>query len=152
VLRSAGEYEGIGGYDERIEMKFEIYKRGQGKYTRLGSGLGWGIIAALGCLSLYGQLSTIDFPNQQAEMWVKTMVPVGVFVVLAGLIFWLLNKHSIADFMIDAEGEMKKVSWSSRKEIMVSTIVVISVVIIMGVFLGFADLLFSMFFTDVLGI
>lgn len=133
-------------------MKFEIYKRGQGKYTRLGSGLGWGIIAALGCLALYGQLRTIDFENQRVGMWVSTMIPVGVFMLLAIIIFWLLNKPSIADFMIDAEGEMKKVSWSSRKEIMVSTIVVISVVIIMGVFLGFADLLFSMFFTDVLGI
>jgi len=133
-------------------MKFQIYKRGQGKYTRLGSGLGWGIIAALGCLALYGQLSTIDFQNQQAEMWVKTMVPVGVFALLAVFIFWLLNKHSVADFMIDAEGEMKKVSWSSRKEIIVSTVVVISVVIILAIFLGFADLLFSMFFTDVIGI
>jgi preprotein translocase subunit SecE len=133
-------------------MKFQIYKRGQGKYTRLGSGLGWGIVAALGCLALYGQLSTIDFQNQRVGMWITTMVPVGVFVLLSVLIFWLLNKPSIADFMVDAEGEMKKVSWSSRKEIMVSTTVVISVVVILGVFLGFADLLFSMFFTDVIGI
>jgi preprotein translocase subunit SecE len=133
-------------------MKFQIYKRGQGKYTRLGSGLGWGIIAALGCLALYRQLSTIDIENQRVGMWVQTMVPVCVFGLLAILIFWLLNKPSVADFMIDAEGEMKKVSWSDRKEIMVSTTVVISVVIIMGIFLGFADLLFSMFFTDVLGI
>jgi preprotein translocase subunit SecE len=133
-------------------MKFEIYKRGQGKYTRLGSGLGWGVIAALGCLALYGQLSTIDYQNQRVGMWITTMVPVGVFVLLAIFIFWLLNKPSIADFMIDAEGEMKKVSWSTRKEIMVSTTVVVSVVIILGIFLGFADLLFSIFFTDVIGI
>ena len=133
-------------------MKFQIYKRGQGKYTRLGSGLSWGIIAALGCLALYGQLGTIDFRNQRVGMWVTTMVPVGIFLLLAIFIFWLLNRRSVADFMIDAEDEMKKVSWSSRKEIMVSTIVVISVVIILGVFLGFADLLFSMFFTDVIGI
>lgn len=133
-------------------MKFQIYKRGQGRYTRLGSGLGWGIIAALGCLALYGQLGTIDFRNQRVGMWVTTMVPVGIFVLLSILIFWLLNRPSVADFMIDAEGEMKKVSWSSRKEIMVSTTVVISVVIILGIFLGFADLLFSMFFTDVIKI
>jgi preprotein translocase subunit SecE len=133
-------------------MKFEIFKRGQGRYTRLGSGFGWGIIAALGCLALYRQLSTIDFRNQRVGMWVTTMAPVGVFVVLGILIFWLLNKPSVANFMIDAEGEMKKVSWSSRKEIAVSTVVVISVVIILGVFLGVADLVFSMFFTDVVGI
>ncbi len=133
-------------------MKFEIYKRGQGKYTRLGSGFGWGIIAALGCLALYRQLNALDFRNEQVEMWVKTMVPVGVFAVLGIVIFWLLNKASIANFMIDAEGEMKKVSWSSRQEIAVSTVVVISVVVIMSAFLGLADLMFSIFFTDVIGI
>jgi preprotein translocase subunit SecE len=133
-------------------MKFQIYKRGQGRYTRLGSGLGWGVVAALGCLALHGQLSTIDFQNQRVGIWVTTMVPVGVFVLLAIFIFWLLNKPSIADFMVDAEGEMKKVSWSSRKEIIVSTTVVISVVIIMGILFFFTDLLFSVFFTDVIGI
>jgi preprotein translocase subunit SecE len=133
-------------------MKFQIFKRGQGKYTRLGSGFGWGVIAALGCLALYRQLDALDLHNKQVEMWVKTMVPVGVFAMLCVLIFWLLNKPSVANFMIDAEGEMKKVSWSSRKEIVVSTVVVISVVIILAVFLGVADLLFSMFFTDVMKI
>jgi preprotein translocase subunit SecE len=133
-------------------MRFEIFKRGQGKYARLGSGFGWAVIAALGCLALYRQLNALDFRNEQVELWVKTMVPVGVFVVLGILIFWLLNRPSIANFMIDAEGEMKKVSWSSRKEIAVSTVVVISVVVILGVFLGVADLLFSVFFADVVGI
>lgn len=133
-------------------MKLGIFKRGQGKYTRLGSGFGWGIIAALGCLALYRQLNALDFPNEQIEMWITTMVPVGIFAALGLLIFWLLNKPSIANFMIDAEGEMKKVSWSSRKEIAVSTVVVISVVVILGAFLGAADLLFSVFFSDVIGI
>ncbi len=133
-------------------MKLEIFKRGQGRYTRLGSGFGWGIIAALGCLALYRQLNALDFRNEQVEMWVKTMVPVGVFAVLSVLIFLLLNRPSVANFMIDAEGEMKKVSWSSREEIAVSTVVVISVVIILGIFLGVADLAFNMFFTDVVGI
>lgn len=133
-------------------MKFSIYKRGQGKYTRLGSGFGWGIVAALGCLVLYGQLDALDIASPQVGMWVKTMIPVALLLGLGLFIFWLLNRPSVADFMIEAEGEMKKVSWSSRKEIAVSTTVVIAVVIIMAVFLGLADLGFSMFFTDVMGI
>ena len=74
------------------------------------------------------------------------MVPVGLFAVLAFLIFWLVNKPSVADFMISAEGEMKKVSWSSRKEIAVSTSIVIIVVFIMAILLGATDLGFATLF------
>jgi len=74
------------------------------------------------------------------------MVPAGLFVVLALLIFWLVNKPSIADFMVAAEGEMKKVSWSSRQEIAASTLIVIVVVVIMATLLGTTDFGFSLFF------
>ncbi|MHC4060907.1 MAG: preprotein translocase subunit SecE [Planctomycetota bacterium] len=84
--------------------------------------------------------------------WIETMVPAVTFVVLSFLIFWLVNKPSIADFMIAAEGEVKKVSWSSRKEITVSTVVVIVVVIVMAVLLGIVDLGFRFFFAEVVGI
>ena len=122
-------------------MVFGIYKRGQGKYTRLCSAFGIAIIVGLGCLQLYRKLQATDF-----GLWVETMVPAGLFVVLGLLIFWLANKPAIADFMIAAEGEMKKVSWSSRKEIAVSTFIVIVVVVFVAVFLGITDLSFQMFF------
>ena len=79
-------------------------------------------------------------------MWIATMVPTGLSVVLAALIVWLANKPSVADFMIAAEGEMKKVSWSSRQEIAVSTFIVIVVVVFMAVLLGVTDFSFSLFF------
>jgi preprotein translocase subunit SecE len=122
-------------------MAFSIYKRGQGKYTRLGSTIGAEIIAGLGCLQLYKKLQATDL-----GLWVETMVPVGLFVGLSILVFWLVNKQSVANFMIAAEGEMKKVSWSSRKEIAVSTSVVIMVVIVMAALLGVTDLGFRTFF------
>ncbi len=122
-------------------MAFDIYKRGQGKNTRLCSAFGAAIIAGLGCLQLYKKLDGTDL-----GLWVKTMVPAGLLVGLGLLIFWLVNKPSVADFMVAAEGEMKKVSWSSRKEIAVSTFIVIMVVILMAMLLGITDLLFQMFF------
>ena len=128
-------------------MVFDIYKRGQGKYTRLCSAFGTAIIAGLGCLQLYKKLDATDL-----GLWVKTMVPAVLFVALGLLIFWLVNKPSVADFMVAAEGEMKKVSWSSKKEIAVSTFVVIVVVILMAVLLGVTDLSFKLFFSEVLGI
>jgi preprotein translocase SecE subunit len=123
-------------------MAFVIYKREQGKYTRLGTGFALVILIGLGCYQLYRLLEGAD-----VNLWVMTMVPAGLFAVLGGLSFWLVNRQTIADFMISAEGEMKKVSWSSRKEIAVSTFVVIAVVVIIAVLLGLTDLIFQLFFT-----
>jgi len=52
----------------------------------------------------------------------------------------------MADFLIAAEGELKKVNWSSRREVAVSTVVVIVVVVCMAVLLGATDLIFQMVF------
>lgn len=127
-------------------MIFGIYKRGQGKYTRLFSSFGAAIIALLGCLQLYRKLEATDF-----GLWIETMVPTILFIGLAIFIFWVTNKPSAADFFIAAEGEMKKVSWSSKKEIMVSTIVVIVVVLILSGLLGSTDLIFARLFMWILG-
>lgn len=123
-------------------MVFDIYKRGQGKYTRLCSAFAIAIIAGLGCLQLYKKFQASDL-----GLWAETMVPAGLFVILALLIFWLVNKPSLADFLIAAEGEMKKVSWSSRQEIAVSTFIVIMVVIAMAALLGTTDIGFRTLFT-----
>ena len=131
-------------------MKFDIYKRGQGKYTRLCSAFAWAIIVGLGCFQLYKKLQAVEFG--QGQLWYETMIPAGLFVVLALFIYWIVNKPNIADFMISAEGEMKKVSWSSRKEIIVSTVIVVVVVIGMAVFLGITDTVFQLFFREVIGI
>ena len=127
-------------------MLTKMYKPGQGKYTRVCSGLVVGTIAAFGCWRLYERLGATD-----VNLWVITLVPVFVFAVLGALIYWLLNKPVLADFMIAAEGELKKVNWSSRREVAVSTIVVIVVVVAMAALLGATDLLFSVLFDALLG-
>jgi len=133
-------------------MIFSIYKRGQGKYTRLYSAFGGAIIAGIGCWQLYSKLEAVEWGlSRKAALWIATMVPAGLFVVLALLISWLINKPSVADFMIAAEGEMKKVSWSSKQEIAVSTFIVIVVVIIMAILLGTTDIAFRTFFMWLLG-
>ena len=127
-------------------MLTKIYKPGQGKYTRLGTGFALAAIIAFGCWRLYEKLGASDL-----NLWVVSLVPVIVFGALAGLIYWLLNKPLVADFLIAAEGELKKVNWSSRREVVVSTIVVIVVVVTMAVLLGATDMVFRLFFQQVLG-
>jgi len=133
-------------------MAFTIYKKGQGKYTRLYSAFAAAVVSVLGCIQLYNKLAAAEFGlSNKASMWVSTMVPAVVFAVLAILIFWIVNRPTTADFMISAEGEMKKVSWASKKEIAVSTSIVIVVVFLMAAMLGVADFSFRLFFQWLLG-
>ena len=124
-------------------MAFKIYKRGQGYYTRLCTALASFAITAIGSYVLFQKLSVVGNP------WIEIFVPVGVCAAFTLLIFWIVNKPKIADFMIAAEGEIKKVSWASRSEIMASTMVVISVVILMSTLLFLADLFFRFVMMDV---
>ena len=116
-----------------------IYKRGQGRYTRLGTAAAGAGIIAVGCLQLYRTLDAADI-----GLWVETMVPAGLLLGASVLFLWLVNKPSVADFLIASEGEMKKVNWSSKQEIAVSTFIVIAVVIILAALLGAADFTFQL--------
>jgi len=108
--------------------------------------LGAAALVGLGCFRLYRLLEAADL-----GLWVESMVPAALFVVLGLVIFYLMNKHTVADFLIAGEGEMKKVSWSSRQEIAVSTFIVIIVVVIMALLLGTTDIGFRTLFTWLLG-
>ncbi|MDG1843979.1 MAG: preprotein translocase subunit SecE [Nitrospinaceae bacterium] len=46
-------------------------------------------------------------------------------------------------FLLEVRGEVKKVTWPSKKEAMGGTAVVVVVVLIMAVFLGLVDVLLS---------
>jgi len=130
----------------------EKYKWGQGKNTRLYSAVAVALLAAIGCWRLYQKLVASVDVTETTGLWITVVVPLGVFAVVAAFLYWLVNKPTVADFMISAEGELKKVSFSSKKEIAVSTFVVIAVVFLMTAMLGAADFCFNLFFSSVLGI
>lgn len=121
-------------------MNLTIYKRTQGKNTRLGTAIASFAIIAIGCWILHQRLQTFD------NIWIETLIPAALCAVSAGLIYWLSNLPTVADFLIAAEGEVKKVSWSNRKEIANSTLIVIIVVAVMSAGIGGVDLLFYSFF------
>ena len=117
-----------------------LYKPGQGVWVRWLSAGGAGIIA-LGVAN-----ACREWLANQNE-WVQIFVPVGIMLVFAYGIFWLFGKHrGTVDFMIATEGEMKKVNWSSRREVFGATKVVIVSVIALGVLLCVVDLLFIFWF------
>ena len=122
-------------------MLTKIYKPGQGKYTRLCTGFSVATIVGFGCYKLYQTLEAVD-----VNLWFTAIFPVVIWCGLSAVTYWLLNKPAVADFMIAAEGELKKVNWSSRKEVAVSTLIVIVVVFVMAAILGVTDIVFSMIF------
>ncbi len=130
----------------------EKYKWGQGKDTRLYSAVAVALIAVIGCWRLHEKLKATMDTTQTLGLWLSICVPLGLMAVIAGFLYWLSNRPTVADFLISAEGELKKVSFSSKREIAVSTTIVIVVVLLMAGMLGIADFVFDMFFTNVLGI
>jgi preprotein translocase subunit SecE len=127
-------------------MNVKIYKRGQGKNSRLWTAIVLLAVVAIGCWRLHLKLQVQD------NVWIHTLVPALVCAVFAGVIYWLSNLPTIADFLIAAEGEIKKVSWSSRKEIMNSTLIVITVVAAIAIGLGLVDVAFRLFFSEVVNL
>ena len=127
-------------------MPMQMYKPGQGKYSRLGTFFAVAITVAIGCYRLYQMLGASDL-----NFLITAMIPVVVFGVFAAVAGWLVNKPTVADFLIAAEGELKKVNWSSRKEVAVSTFVVIIVVLLMAALLGTTDFVFQLIFQKLIG-
>ena len=56
------------------------------------------------------------------------------------------RKPKTVDFLVAIEGEMRKVNWSTKREILGSTWVVIGVSMIIAAILFLADIVFSNFF------
>ncbi|MHC4716600.1 MAG: preprotein translocase subunit SecE, partial [Planctomycetota bacterium] len=125
-------------------VALEIYKRGQGKYTRTVTFVAGVTVTALLARFVWQQLVSRDI-----LLVVVYGVPVAVFAVGALVMFWVINRPRSADFMIATEGEMKKVSWSSKKEIIGGTKVVIATTLLLAALLRAVDLVFSLFFLRV---
>ena len=49
----------------------------------------------------------------------------------------------VTNFLREVKEELGKVAWSSRQELMGATVVVIVTTVILGVFIGFIDLLLT---------
>ncbi len=128
---------------------FDIYKSGQGYYTRVGSGAAMGVLVVWFAWFLHEKLSTVFTDPATAKLW-----QYGIFtaVILGfGLLgYWLLAlNRTVADFLIATESEMKKVSWTTRKDIIGSTKVVVFVMVALGALLFVVDVGFMAFFNAI---
>lgn len=71
-----------------------------------------------------------------------TVIIVVLAVIALACLWGILKVYSsprVADFLIETEGEMKKVSWPGKSEVVGATGVVIITVLLLGVFLFASD-------------
>lgn len=145
--RGAPSTEVAGGESRR--SFFDIYKSGQGYHTRVGTGMCAGAMVCWFAYFLYEKMSTVSLDQTTTRLW-QVGVAVTVIVVFGLLGYYLLALNRRAcDFLIATESEMKKVSWTSRKDIIGSTKVVVFVMLSMGILLFIVDMFFILFFKSI---
>ena len=128
-------------------MNLAIYKPGQGYWTRTLSAIGAGTLVVAGAAWLWDKLTLIQNETVRDNLiYFQAGVAVFVIALFGGLLFWLLNKPNIADFMISTETEMKKVNWPTKKEIVGSTWIVICGTILFALILAVIDVIFGYLF------
>jgi len=118
----------------------QVYKKNQGKYTRVVT------FASAMVMAVVAAAALSDFLRAYTGPYVSFGGPT-VLVMLVGLLtLWLINRPKSADFLIATEGEMKKVSWSTKKEVVGSTKVVIITTFVLALILFGVDLMFIFLF------
>jgi len=144
--RSAGTPAGTRNEPASHGMAGGIYKPGQGYYTRMWTAIGVGALAVWFVMFLWQKLSLVG--TGSTTLIVQVSVAVGVLGIIAFIGYRLLGRSpKVNDFLIQTEGEMKKVNWTTRKEIIGSTKVVIFVLVTMSILLFVVDLLFMILFS-----
>ncbi len=124
-----------------------IYKSGQGYWVRMMSAIGYGLLLLMGLVWIWNL--TLKFRFFEWEQIYVQMTA----VILVGLVFGFLayylfgRKPAVVEFMIATEGEMKKVNWSSKRELWSSTKAVILLTLFIALACWVLDLGFARFFS-----
>ena len=131
-------------------MAFEPYRQGQGTYARATAAVATSVIALFASYQIYNGMidSSVLIPVRIPVIdvmitWgvaISTIFFVGSLVGIA----YLYNKPKVADFLIETQIELQKVSWPTREELRDATIVVISLTVVLGAFVFAANKLSEM--------
>jgi preprotein translocase SecE subunit len=137
------EYRSPGTKTAAVEGGFfHIVKRGQGYWTRMGTAGAAVLLIALICVN-----AAIIMRDQfKVDANIAIGVAAGVGVALALLSWRLMNKPSNVDFLVATDSEMKKVNWTSRKDLFGATRVVILFMFLIAGILLLIDIIFGYFF------
>ena len=113
-------------------LGFSLYKPSQGRRVRQWTAVAAGLVVLFGVKRLYDVM-------MDAPPLVRYGLPAVLIPVAGVLIFRLVNYVRFADFLIATEAELNKVSWSSKSELKNATVVVLTTVVLMAVYLFAMD-------------
>lgn len=114
-----------------------LYKRNQGRLTRQLTAAAIIVAVALGAWALYQTLIA------DLEVPVRSTIAGAVVVIGVWFAYRIVNYPLFADFLVDVEGEMAKVSWPSRDELKRATVVVLVTMFLLSFVLFVYDLLWQ---------
>ncbi|MBU6411943.1 MAG: preprotein translocase subunit SecE [Planctomycetes bacterium] len=81
------------------------------------------------------------------KLYVQSGLATLIFLVGAGVIFFYVGrKRSTVDFLVATDGEMKKVNWSTKKEVQNATMTVVGATFLIAGFLFIVDIGFQTVF------
>lgn len=134
-----------------VQLKF--YKPGQGTLTR------WIAFGLLALLVLFGCHSLYLFVATRSDWWMTDFfrLPVVDYGVTYGFLVstlvaaggcllvyvFVINQPKPAEFLIETEGELKKVNWPPRHEFLGSSFIVILSVAIISLYLMLVDMVLA---------
>ncbi len=133
----------------KLGGRMAYVKPGQGRWSRPGALVGIAALALFGAYAFY-MLPSLSSP-WWTDLWkvelfgkVLSVKPIlfpsaAMFASVVLVAYLLLNRERWADFAIETEGELRKVSWPARKEFLGSSLVVVLVVAVISLFLHFVD-------------
>jgi preprotein translocase subunit SecE len=129
-------------------MSTTIYKPGQGYWTRLMTAVAAGVLVLAGVQWIWAKLGV--WVAGESAIFYQAAAAL-VLIAIFGLIIYRYvgSKPNSADFLIATEGEMKKVNWPTRREVIGSTWVVVAFLIITVGILFSADMLFAWLFQSI---
>ena len=120
------------------------YKPGQGFWTRVGTGIGAGLVILFTVYFLHGKLPV--WTPLDRDGWLLYAILTALTLVLAGVAWYLINRPKNAEFLIETDQEMKKVAWPTWFELIGST----RVVIIFMFFIAFVLFMYDVIFGSVM--
>jgi len=127
---------------------FRVLKQGQGIHVRWGTAIGAGALAVALAEFVWDRMQIFAFA--ESNFFIRAGIPVVVLVAAAWFIFWLVGRSATTvDFMIATEGEMKKVNWSTRREVWGATRIVIVTLFALAIILAVVDALFILLFSQI---
>ncbi len=131
-------------------MALNIYKSGQGYWTRVMTAIGVGTLA-LGAAAWFNDriIGVYMLKTSDHALYWKAGIIAGTALLAGVLLWWLLNKPKIADFMIATENEMKKVNWPTKQAVIALTWVVIVGTLLIALLLFLSDFGFSQLFREI---